>query len=688
MQEFGVSALPAEDRERSPLTGWTRAHWERVADVLLHGVSRYASRTRAFIFVPDARGAVARRSSAGLEGFARTFLLAACRLAAPSGDVAGDLAGWYAAGLIAGTDPSSRERWPAIRDTSQPMAEAAFVALALHESRPSIWDRLSAGEQARIVDWLAGIHGKTSWYNNWRLFPVVVNAFLKSVGGPHRQDDIERNLDLVDSWYRRDGWYADGPGANYDYYVGWAIHVFTLMWCRIDGDRSAPSRARVYRERAGRYLEQFRFMFAANGAPLYHGRSLTYRLAAVAPLWAGALLDTSPLAPGETRRIASGVLRHFVERGAIRRGLLTRGWYQEFHPMLQFYSGHGSQYWASLGFLGLLLASEHPVWSAREEPMAVERDDFCLAMPEPGFVIRGTRADGIVRAASHRSDHYPLPLVGRAKLLRAAPIMWQVIRRGHRSPGAGPDDAHYRKLAYSTHAAPEIGGPGDERDVDSQIALLWPRGTVSRRVKLYPIAAIDRFAASVFYPNEPDWADRIETVSIARGAMEIRIHHVTSRDRARVRDGGFAVADEALPEVATGETWSLVSRRDGLTALVAALHGFDASGVARSRGTNPFGHHSATPYLTAGPSASPEAIYVSLVALAGRRILPHEAMAEVPRVEVTGRQVLICCRDGERFFVQMVAPERVDRALGPLRLEGAVRLARVSPDGTSFVRCE
>src|SRR5678815_4601737 len=109
-------------------------------------------------------------------------------------------------------------------------------------------------------------------------------------------------------------------------------------WCRIDGDGSDAARAAIYRRRAARYLEQYRLLFAADGAPLYHGRSLTYRLAAVAPLWAGATLEATRLAPGETRRIASGVLRHFVERGAIRGGLLTRGWYREFPAMLQYYS--------------------------------------------------------------------------------------------------------------------------------------------------------------------------------------------------------------------------------------------------------------------------------------------------------------------------------------------------------------
>src|SRR5262245_47316601 len=215
----------------------------------------------------------------GLEGYARTFLLAAYRLAASGGRAPGDLVDRYAQGLGTGTDPSSDEAWPPIEDQSQPIVEAALIALALHETRRWIWQELDDATRQRTVDWLSGIQGKQTFLNNWVLFPVIVQAFLKSVGAPHRQEEIDRNLDLVDSWYRRDGWYTDGPGQNYDYYVGWVLHFHTLMWCRIDGDRSDAARAAVYRRRVFRFLEQYRLMFGADGAPLYQGRSLTYRFA-------------------------------------------------------------------------------------------------------------------------------------------------------------------------------------------------------------------------------------------------------------------------------------------------------------------------------------------------------------------------------------------------------------------------
>ena len=91
------SQHPADPR-LSPYTGWTRAHWEATADRMLLAVRPYASPGNALVSLPGP----ASRSGAwsdGLEGFARTFLLAAFRLAGDGGRDPHGLAGWYAAGL-------------------------------------------------------------------------------------------------------------------------------------------------------------------------------------------------------------------------------------------------------------------------------------------------------------------------------------------------------------------------------------------------------------------------------------------------------------------------------------------------------------------------------------------------------------------------------------------------------------
>jgi hypothetical protein len=201
-------------------------------------------------------------------------------------------------------------------------------------------------------------------------------------------------------------------------------------------------------------------------------------------------------------------------------------------------------------------------------------------------------------------------------------------------------------------------------------------------------------AASVFCPGEPAvvrgaafpvWLERVETFSIARGVAEIRIHHVSTFGRRRVRDGGFAIADDRPLEVESGDDWCLVHRHDGLVSGIFALHGFGSADATRRTGANAFGRYSAAPYLVSREEIPAEGVCASLVVLAEDDFDPHEARAAIEEFEVRGREVGIGCIDGERFFVQLVAPEPVEATLGHLELSGPVRYARISPDGTEFV---
>ncbi|RIL08131.1 MAG: hypothetical protein DCC71_00615 [Proteobacteria bacterium] len=671
------ASLPPDDRERAPYTGFARAHWEHVADALLAGVRRFASPRGALLALPGGPTSMNGARSDGLEGFARTFLLAAFRLRGADGRAPGDLAARCADGLAAGTEPGHDESWPAITPTSQPMVEAASIALALFETRPWIWDALPDAVRQRTVAWLSTSFTGPAHPNNWLLFPVVVDAFLASVGAPHRPDLAERNLALVDAMYRRDGWYSDGPGRHYDHYVGWAIHFYTVWWLRMGGAARDPARAARTRARIRRFLEDFEHLFAADGAPLHQGRSLIYRFAAAAPLWAGAIAGATPLAPGATRRIASGALRHFLAHGAIEDGLLTMGWHRAFPAMAQRYSGPASPYWASKGFAGLVLPSAHPVWTDVEAPLAVERGDFCRALSEPGWLVRGTRADGVVRVANHGSDHFPaIPLGASA---------------------AHGDDPFYRKLGYATHAGPCLGAEADAADCDAQVSLLDEAGVASRRARIHPIACADRFAASCFFPGErhvigtqpfPLWLERVETVSIARGALEVRIHHAMAYRPRRLRDGGYALAGDAAPAVERGPGWCAVRRADGLVSAVVGLHGFGAADAVRFEDANAFGRLAAAPFLLGADLVGPEAVYVSLHAFGAQPFEPDALRAEVRALRVRGRLVELAFADGERCLVQLVAADAIDVALGGVRVAGAVRFARLAADGALFVRLD
>ncbi|MET9658854.1 DUF2264 domain-containing protein [Streptomyces sp. NPDC006510] len=628
--------LPPPDRLLSSRTGWTRAHWEATADRMLDALVPYATPGFAQYRLPG-RGSWSGVVSDGLEGFARSFLLAACRIAGAGGAVDPALIERYTAGLTAGTDPDSGEAWPRLTDCSQQMVEAASVAVALHETRPWIWDRLDARVQERVVDWFSGFVGGRTWDNNWRLFQVVSEQFLASVGAPYSRSDIESNLDRIEDWYVGDGWYTDGDGRNFDYYIGWAMHLYPLLWSRIAGADDG-GRSEVYRQRLSRFLEDYPHFFGSDGAPVHQGRSLTYRFAALAPVWMGALADCTPLAPGLTRRLASGTMRHFAERGVPdERGLLTLGWYDTFLPSTQPYSGPASPYWASKGFLGLLLPADHAVWTARELPLPIEESDRYTALPAPGWLLHGTRDDGIVRLINHGSDHNP-PFDEAA------------------DPSEGTDDPHYARFAYSTATAPEAAPHAVARSVDGHLALLAPDGTPSLRRRIHPLRCEDRVAASWYAARLPgdDHPYRIETTSVLHGPWEIRVHRVEAPEGAVVREGGHAVAHAESPFALSGPDWALARTADGLSSALIALHGWDGgtegAAVARDVQSNAYGPHSAIPYLRSGPHPGGRSIHVSLVALSRDTVHP-EALRDAVRVRAGADSVVLTFLDGTTIEV-------------------------------------
>ncbi|MFE6668188.1 DUF2264 domain-containing protein [Streptomyces sp. NPDC057697] len=623
--------LPPPDRLLSSRTGWTRAHWEATADRMLDALVPYATPGFAQYRLPG-RGSWSGVVSDGLEGFARSFLLAAFRIAGAGGAVDPALTGRYAAGLAAGTDPGSGEAWPRLTDCSQQMVEAASVAVALHETRPWIWDRLDARVQERVVDWFSGFVGGRTWDNNWRLFQVVSEQFLASVGAPYSRSDIESNLDRIEDWYVGDGWYTDGDGRNFDYYIGWAMHLYPLLWSRIAaGDDGG--RTEVYRQRLSRFLEDYPHFFGSDGAPVHQGRSLTYRFAALAPVWMGALADCTPLAPGLTRRLASGTMRHFAERGVPdERGLLTLGWYDTFLPSTQPYSGPASPYWASKGFLGLLLPADHAVWTARELPLPIEESDRYTALPAPGWLLHGTRDDGIVRLINHGSDHNP-PFDASA------------------DPAEGTEDPHYARFAYSTATAPEAAPHATARSIDGHLALVAPDGTVSPRRRIHPLRCEDRVAASWYAARLPgdDHPYRIGTTSVLHGPWEIRVHRVEAPEGVVVREGGHAVSHTRSPFALSGPDWALARTADGLSSALVALYGWggaaEPAAVARDVQSNAYGPHSAIPYLRSGPHPGGRSVHVSLVALS-RDALHPEALRDAVRVHVGAESVVLTFLDG------------------------------------------
>ncbi|NUS09098.1 MAG: DUF2264 domain-containing protein, partial [Nonomuraea sp.] len=320
----------------------------------------------------------------------------------------------------------------------------------------------------------------------------------------------------------------------YDHYVGWALHFYPLIWTEMAaGEAAADARRPVHLERLGRYLRDAVHLVGADGSPLVQGRSLTYRFAAATPFWAGARAGVA--APGLLRRAASGIARHVTEHGVPDEdGVLTLGWHRAWRPIAQSYSGPGSPYWAAKGLFGLALPAGHPVWTAVEEPLPVESGDFQLVARAPGWLVGGTRDDGIVRVVNHGTDHS--------------------------NPGTNLTDSPlYARLGYSTATAPlqtadpldqsvvllDEGRPSHRTGFETTLLDRLPSGTV---------VGASRWRAHWVTVQDGDHADHgggrtgttrlgpwLEVVSAVRGPWEVRLVRLDGEPSGPLRVSGWPV---------------------------------------------------------------------------------------------------------------------------------------------------
>ncbi|WP_327035261.1 DUF2264 domain-containing protein [Micromonospora ureilytica] len=580
---FGATGrlAPGTGSDAATGTTWNRDDWLTLADRMLAAARPFASPGHALVTLPGPEGGYGRAID-GLEGFARTFLLAGFRIAGARGVGVEELVDRYAAGIAAGTDPRSPDRWVRLDEHPQAKVEAASIALVLDLTRPWIWDRLPSVVRERVVDYLRPAVGDDTYPRiNWVWFRLVVQTFLRSVGGPHSLDEMNEDLRTHDGFARGGGWMSDGPERAYDHYVGWALHVYPTLWSRMAGAADLAEQRRE-RDLAGldRFLSDAVALVGADGSPLIQGRSLIYRFAAAAPFWVGAVAGVPSVSLGQLRGAATRIVRHFVANDAFdERGLLTLGWHGPWPRLAQSYSGPASPYWASKGLLGIALPADHPVWTAPEEPLPVQERDTVRAIHAPGWLVSGTRADGIVRVVNHGTDH----------AVEGAAVS---------------DSPLYARLGYSTATSPVLDYSGWASPLDQSVTLVDGAGRVTHRAGMRLLTVrVDTDGVGVAGSRalahwvDPDPGQRdhgggrvgqsqpagyLTVYSLVRGPWELRLTRVDSLVEGveaaalRLRIGGWAVAGDAT---ATVDATVATVAGGGLTSWLDGVHGGGTAGA-------------------------------------------------------------------------------------------------------------
>lgn len=595
-----ATAQPRHAQGAADAADWSRDEWLAYADRLLDTARSFATAGNGRIHFPGAEGGYGHAVD-GLEGFARTFLLAGFRLAGARGEGLDDLADFYRRGVVTGVDPDADDRWVRLDEHPQAKVEAASLALVLDMTRPWIWDRLDALTQQRVIDYLAPVVGDATYpKTNWLWFRIVVQTFLRSVGGPWSPDDIADDLALHDALVREDGWLSDGFERSYDHYIGWALQVYPVLWSRMQGaDELAAGRTVTDIARLDRFLQDAVVLVGADGSPLIQGRSLIYRFAAAAPFWVGAIAEVPSVPLGQLRRAANAVVAHFATRGVPGDdGVLTMGWHGEWRDLAQSYSGPGSPYWAVKGLLGVALPADHPVWAAESVPLPIESGDDLRIVRSAGWVVSGTAADGIVRIVNHGTDH-----AASGSLVGDSPL--------------------YARIGYSTAAGPLANARAWEEPLEQSVALIDADGRATHRAAmelidvrvqddeggtvgiaastsrahwLTPRPALHRHGSGL--DGDIELAGVVTTHSLVRGPWEVRLVHVEHLEPGidagalRLRVGGWALAAHAVT------SGSARVSGDGLSSGIRSLLGDGVTSVERRDDASPLGPVAAVPLVS------------------------------------------------------------------------------------------
>jgi hypothetical protein len=275
---------------------------------------------------------------------------------------------------------------------------------------------------------------------------------------------------------------------------------------------------------------------------------------------------------------------------------------------------------------GLALPADHPVWTAAEEPLPVERDDVTMVMPAPGWLVSATRSDGIVRVVNHGTDH------GREGVLVS-------------------DSPLYARLGYSTATSPVLSAPGWDEPLDASVSLLDPQGRASHRAGFRTLAlgaagdscygfSIGQAHWVVPTPGQPHHGSgrsgevttgpEILVGSVVRGPWEVRLARIEEGFAGSLRVTGWPVAP------------------GGATSTVVDLGGLPQSGVLTVSDATPLSPATEIPWRASAGDARPGRWYVAGVLLSGAG-----AVAEPPTVTVADDQVCVIWPDGAKSRVDL-----------------------------------
>lgn len=379
------------DFELSPYTGLTRESWIEAGEYLLRGIFKNIKqfsdpvvmpRKETKITYPHSADAVGEKKAEYFEGLARSFFIAAPLIHEnPELEIEGyKIRDYYKSHVLrictaddpfcAGTykellEIAKGEKSKDPTRTFQQTVETCALVICLWLCKGEIWDTYTKTERDCIADFLRDYAEGNTVPQNWRLFNMLVLAFLNMEGYEIDRSIMREHASHILNYYAGQGWYRDGH--SFDYYSCWAFNVYAPLWCLWYGYEEEPYIAAQFEKNSNELMATYADFFDRDGFTNMWGRSCIYRNAATSAFDGNMMLRNSVVDAGLARRICSGSLLQFLEReDFLYEGVPTLGFYGQFMPLVQGYSCAESPFWLGKAFLCLHLPKDHPFWTQKE----------------------------------------------------------------------------------------------------------------------------------------------------------------------------------------------------------------------------------------------------------------------------------------------------------------------------------
>jgi len=336
----------------------------RIADPVLNALSQRKLIATMPVEAPHGNTAD-RRQYTYLEALGR--LLAGIAPWLESGGGAGRYANLARQSIAAAVDPSSPDAMNFTRG-SQPVVDAAFLALGLLRAPAELYQKLDASTKRQLIEALRSTRVIRPGFNNWLLFSATIEAFLAHAGEPWDAMRVDYAVREHEQWYKGDGMYGDGPEFHWDYYNSFVIHPMLLAVVETVSKQSKTwdSFRGAIVARARRYAAIEERLIAPDGSFPAIGRSIAYRFGAFHLLANMALRRELPdgVLPEQVRAALTAVIRRMIEAPGTfdANGWLNIGFCGHQPALAESYISTGSLYLCSTVFLPLGLESTDPFW--------------------------------------------------------------------------------------------------------------------------------------------------------------------------------------------------------------------------------------------------------------------------------------------------------------------------------------